>query len=312
MMKQLRKSVQWLAPTFVGAWLFALFAFTSPASAQINQIPDPDPIPGSYGLAATKTQDPPTTAATITTPGNGASFGNSPITVSGICTTDLLVQIYNNGVMVGAVVCENNSFSIQASLFAGANEFTAIMYDELDQAGPTSNIVTVTYTDSNISAFGQLITLTSSYGRRSAPSGTQLTWPLQLTGGTGPYAFSIDWGDGSTAQLQSQSLAGLVNIAHVYERAGIYNVNIRVTDANNVSAFLQVVAVSSGKVDGAAAGAGGTDDTAAPVANTAMAWIPAAVSLLLMPPAYFLGRRSQLVSLHNKMLKERDQYNKDL
>ena len=309
MTRTLRKSALWVLPITVGVYLLALFVFVQPASA-INQIPTPPPIPGSYGLAATKTQEAPTSAATITTPGNGASFGNSPITVSGICTTGLLVQVYNNGVMVGSVMCTNNSFSLQASLFAGANEFTAIMYDDLEQAGPTSNIVTVNYTDSTITAFGQMITLTSSYGRRSAPSGSELSWPLQLTGGMGPYAFSLDWGDGSSAELKSQSLAGLVTIAHTYKKAGIYQVNVKVTDVNGVSAFLQVVAVSSGKVDGAAAGAGDTKDTTG-TTKTEILWIPAAVGLVLLLPAYWLGRRSQIVSLHNKMLKERDAYNQD-
>lgn len=309
MTRTLRKSALWVLPITVGVHLLALFVFVQPASA-INQIPTPPPIPGSYGLAATKTQEAPTSAATITTPGNGASFGNSPITVSGICTTGLLVQVYNNGVMVGSVMCTNNSFSLQASLFAGANEFTAIMYDDLEQAGPTSNIVTVNYTDSTITAFGQMITLTSSYGRRSAPSGSELSWPLQLTGGMGPYAFSLDWGDGSSAELKSQSLAGLVTIAHTYKKAGIYQVNVKVTDVNGVSAFLQVVAVSSGKVDGAAAGVGDTKDTTG-TTKTEILWIPAAVGLVLLLPAYWLGRRSQIVSLHNKMLKERDAYNQD-
>ncbi len=305
MTEKLRKSVAWGLPITVGMYLVALFGFVSPVSA-INQIPTPQPIPGSYGLAATKTQDPPTTAPTITTPGNGGSFSSSPTTVSGICTSGLLVQVYDNGVMVGSVMCTNNSFSLQVSLFAGANELTAIMYDDLEQAGPTSNIVTVNYTDSNIGAFGQMITLTSSYGRRSAPANKELTWPLQLTGGTGPYAFSIDWGDEAKAELKSQSLAGLVTIAHTYKKAGIYQVNIRVTDANGVSAFLQVTAVSSGKVEAAATS--GSQDTSAPT-KVEVLWIPSVIAVLLLLPTFWLGRRSMLVSIHNKMLKERDAYN---
>ena len=153
-------------------------------------------------------------------------------------------------------------------------------------------------------AFGALITLTSSYGRRSAPAGSELSWPLQLSGGTGPYAFSIDWGDGSTAELKSQSLAGLVTISHVYKKAGIYQVNIKVTDSNGVSAFLQVIAVASGKVDAATSTTSNSDTAATTV--TKVLWIPAAIALLLLLPTYWLGRRSQLVSIRNKMLKERD------
>jgi hypothetical protein len=265
----------------------------------LTPIPTPDPKPGSFGLEATKRQPPPTQGATITTPGNGATFSTSPITVSGICPNGLLVQVLNNGVMVGAVMCESGSFSLQVSLFAGTNELSAIVYDDLDQPGPVSNSVTVNYTDTNFTAFGALITLTSSYGRRSATAGSELLWPLQLSGGAGPYAFSIDWGDGSAAELKSQSLAGLVNIIHTYKKAGIYQVNIKVTDANGVSAFLQLIAVSSGQVESQPG-----DEVTKQQTRTIIIWIPAVITLLMLGPAYWLGRRSQIVSLRKKMLKE--------
>src|SRR5690606_5607685 len=108
------------------------------ADAAINPLPTPDPGVGSYGLEATKPKPPPTSVATITTPGNGASFTESPITVSGLCEDGLTIQVYNNGVMVGAVPCESGSFSLQISLFAGQNDITAIQYDELAQASPIS------------------------------------------------------------------------------------------------------------------------------------------------------------------------------
>lgn len=234
MVQKLHLSAQWVLPVIIGSCLLALFVFVRPTMA-IEALPTPEPKPGSYGLEATKTQAAPTQGATITTPGNGASFSTSPITVNGICPSDLLVQVYNNNVMVGAVMCTSGSFSAQVSLFAGTNELSAIVYDTLDQAGPVSNVVTVNYADTNFAAFGTLITLTSSYGRRSAAVGTELGWPLQLSGGTGPYAFSLDWGDGTAAELKSQSLAGLVNITHTYKKAGIYQANIKVTDTNGVA-----------------------------------------------------------------------------
>jgi len=301
MVGKLQISAQWVLPVIIGSCLLALFVFVQPTAA-INALPTPDPKPGSYGLEATKTQAPPTVAATITTPGNGASFSTSPIAVNGVCPNDLLVEIYNNNVMVGAVMCKNGSFSIQVSLFAGVNELTAIVYDSLEQPGPVSNTVTVNYTDTNFTAFGALITLTSSYGRRSAAAGTELGWPLQLSGGTGPYAFSLDWGDGTATELKSQSLAGLVNIAHTYKKAGIYQANIKVTDVNGVSAFLQVIAVSNGQVDTA----GGTEQNANTSPKAQVLWVPAAVALVLLVPAYWLGRRSEVVSIRNKMLKERN------
>lgn len=303
MVNKIRHSAQWALPVTIGMCLLALAAYAQPAAA-LNPIPTPEPKPGSYGLEATKTKPAPTQGATITTPGNGASFSTSPTTVNGICPDGLLVQVFDNGVMVGSVMCSGGSFSLQVSLFAGTNELTALVYDELDQTGPPSNVVTVNYTDTSFTAFGAQITLTSSYGRRSAAAGTELSWPLQLSGGTGPYAFSIDWGDGSAPELKSQALAGVVTISHTYKKAGIYQVNIKVTDVNGVSAFLQVIALSNGKVDGTATTSEPTDTAS----TTKILWIPALVALVLLIPAYWLGRRSQLVSLRNKMLKERDTY----
>lgn len=312
-MAHMQKFSAWRAlPMMIGMCLLALLAYIQPASA-INPLPIPSPKPGSYGLEATKTQDPPTQGATITTPGNGASFNTATTTVNGICPKDLLVEVYNNGVLAGSVMCKSGSFSLQISLFAGSNELTAIVYDDLGQAGPTSNTVKVTFTDTNFTAFGQQITLTSSYGRRSAAAGSELTWPLQLSGGTGPYAFSIDWGDGTPSQLKSQALAGIVNIAHVYKQAGIYQVNIKVTDKNGVSAFLQVIAVANGKVDGNNSSLPSAPNTAglATTAQPQILWAPTAVSLLMLIPSFLLGRLSQVVSIRNKMLKERDNYEKE-
>lgn len=300
------RNVQWIFPTLVGVCLVAIVAAAS-ASA-LTPLPTPDPQPGSYGLEAVKRQPPPEVGATITTPRSGASYTSSPITVNGICPGDLLVQMYNNGVMVGSVPCKNGSYSIQVSLFAGTNELTALVYDNLDQTGPESNKITVTYNDTRFTAFGELITLTSSYGRRSAAAGKQLSWPLQLSGGSGPYAFSIDWGDGSALELKSQSLAGLVNISRVYKQAGIYQVNVRATDVNGVSAFLQVVAVSNGKVEGTVATSADDGSSATTTPRTVVLWVPAVAALVLLIPAYWLGRRSQLVSLRNKLEKERDGY----
>lgn len=304
MMQMIRSRSQQFFLVILGLCLLVII-LAHPAAA-ITPLETPAPKPGSFGIEATKKKAPPARGATITTPGNGASFSRTPITVNGICPNDLLVQVYNNGVMVGSVMCKSGSFSLQVGLFPGTNELTAIVYDELDQAGPTSGKVTVSYKDTNLAAFGQAVTLTSSYGRRSASAGNQLSWPLQLSGGTGPYAFSIDWGDGSKIELKSQSLAGLVTIAHTYAKAGIYQVNVTVTDKNGVTAFLQLVAVSSGQVDEAAAAGSNTGGTTA--SPPQILWIPTAIALVLLVPTYWLGRRSQLVTIRNKMLKERDNY----
>jgi hypothetical protein len=285
----------------------SLFSVGS-ASAAINPIPTPSPESNSYGLEATKKQPAPTTGATITVPGSGATFTTSPVTVSGICPNDLLVQVYNNGVMAGSTICKGGSFSLQISLYAGQNELSASVFDSLDQTGPDSNKVSVTYNPNNFTAFSSLVTLTSAFGRRAANPGSTLTWPLQLSGGSGPYAFSIDWGDGKPSELKSQGVAGVVDIEHVYSKAGIYNLTVRVTDANGVSAFLQLVAIANGQVSTT-----GTTDTTQKTATTVtkVLWLPAAVGIILAFPAFWLGRRSELVALRHKLEKDAASY-KDL
>lgn len=269
----------------------------------LNPIPNPPPGSGSYGLEATKTQPPPTQGATITIPGNGASFTSSPITVGGLCPSGLLVQIYDNGVFAGAIDCKNGSFSLQVSLFSGQNDLTAGVFDDLGQAGPISNTVTVNYSNTSFVAFGALITLTSNYGRRSASPNTDLTWPLILSGGSGPYAFSIDWGDGKLPELKSQPSAGNVQIDHVYENPGIYHVTIRVTDVSGESAFLQVVAVANGKP-----ATTGSTDKSKPTTITKVLWIPTLLAFVLLIPTYWLGRRSELVTLRQQLARDAARY----
>ena len=289
-------------------WLGCLLAISTPFTAvAITPLPTPPPQPSSYGLVASKTQAAPTTTATISTPANGASFTTSPITVSGLCTTGLLVQVYDNGVLVGAIDCVNGSFSLQISLFTGTNDLSATQFDDLEQASPDSNHVSVTYNNADFSAFGVLITLTSNYGRRAADPGSTLSWPLQLSGGTGPYAFSIDWGDGKPTELKSQPLAGEVDITHVYSQSGIYHVVVKVTDVNGVSAFLQLVAVANGKP----VTTGSTGSNAKTTTVTRVVWLPAIICVILLLPTYWLGRRSELVSLHKQLEKNMAEY-KDL
>lgn len=288
------------------ALAFCLAAATTGSARAITPLPTPAPGSSSYGLEATKRQPPPTTGATISTPGNGSSYSTSPITVSGLCPDDLLVQVYDNGVLVGAVPCKNGSFSLQITLFTGQNDITAIVFDDLDQAGPESNKVTVSYNNASFSAFGALITLTSNYARRAANPGSTLSWPILLSGGTGPYAFSIDWGDGTPSELKSQPGAGEVNIGHVYSQSGVYQVTVKVTDVNGVSAFIQLVAIANGSPSGN----GTASDTSkgGTTVITKVLWVPAVACLVLLLPAYWLGRRSELVSLHKQLEKDMANY----
>ncbi len=200
---------------------------------------------GAYGISGTITSPPPSTAATIANPTNGQTFTNVPITISGVCVSGLLIKIFINGIFSGSAECVNSSYSISSDLFLGTNNIVAYDYDSLNQAGPASNTVTVTYVNNAISATSG-ITLTSNYAKLGADPGSLLTWPIQISGGTAPYAVSVNWGDGTSSTLYSKASPGTLNLTHTYSVSGTYSVTINATDKNGNIAFLQLVGVANG------------------------------------------------------------------
>ncbi|MBC7708169.1 hypothetical protein H7Y63_03030 [Polaromonas sp.] len=276
-------------------------ATLSPVNAAITP---PGPGSGSVGLEGTISSPPPKQGATISSPGNGASFTTTPITVNGLCPTGLLVKLFSNNVFVGSVTCTNGSYSIQIDLFSGQNQLVARVYDALDQAGPDSNTVTVTYTDAKFLQFGTSVSLTSIYATRGANPGEVLEWPIILSGGTGPYAFSVDWGDGSPTDLSSQTFAGTINIKHTYKAAGVYKIIIKATDKNGSTAYLQLVGVANGKVG---TGGGTGTNTKSTVSKVIIIWWPMLLLLPLIPAAFWAGQRNELYVIRKKLERTRDQ-----
>lgn len=257
---------------------------------------------GSVGIQGTITTTPPKQGATITTPSNGAVFTSVPITVSGLCPKDVLVKIFSNNVFVGSTFCTNGSYSVQVDLFSGQNDLVARVYDALDQSGPDSNTVIVTFNDAQFLAFATRIVISSPFAQRGAPPGQELSWPISITGGTGPYAISVDWGDGSPTDLISQGTAGSLTLKHTYKTAGIYKVIIKGTDKNGGTAFLQVVGVATGAgQNNSKAGDG------AALVRTEVLWWPALLMVPLIFAAFWVGRRHELFSLRKQLEKSRDQ-----
>src|ERR1700760_952775 len=64
-----------------------------------------NPQNGSVGLEGKVNAPPPTQAATISTPGNGQSVSHIPITVSGLCPSNLLIKVFSNNIFVGSAQC---------------------------------------------------------------------------------------------------------------------------------------------------------------------------------------------------------------
>jgi len=275
----------------------ALLLLSSGHLASALQPPPPDPQSSSVGVEGTLGTKPPTQPASISTPTNGQVFTSNPITINGICPKSLLVKIFSNNVFVGSVQCINGSFSIQIDLFNGRNDLIARVYDSLDQAGPDSATITVTLNNAQFAQFGAQMSLTSSYAKRGANPGQVLEWPIVLSGGTGPYALSVDWGDGQAPELISEAFNGTITINHTYNNSGIFNVVVRATDKNGQAAFLQVVGVANGPItqSGTTAQAGTT------VTKTVVLWWPAVAFLPLILVAFWLGRRHELFSLRRQL-----------
>jgi len=277
-------------------WLAAATALALLASpALAGAPPATNPQNGAVGLGGHINGAAPASAPTITTPSNGASFTTLPIRVAGLCTSGLLVEVFKNNVFSGSATCTNGSYSMQIDLFSGRNDLIARAYDSLNQASPDSNKVSVTFSD-QINAAGQRISILSNYAKRGANPNTELAWPLSISGGSAPYAVSVDWGDGSDAELLSQKFAGDFDITHVYKRSGTYIVTIKATDAKGEAAFLQVVGVANGPIQqsqAAATSGGGT--------VTKILWLPIIVLSILAVSSFWLGRKHQLSVIQAKL-----------
>lgn len=258
-----------------------------------------NPQTGSQGVQGEITGPPPKTAPVLAIPSGGQIFTNIPITLGGLCQNGLLVKVFSNNVFVGSVICTNNSFNLKIDLFSGRNDITTQQYDGLDQASPTSGQITVFYKDTPQLQFGTAVQLTSDYARRGADPGQSLSWPFILSGGEGPYAISIDWGDGSPATLMSEQYAGTINPSHTYSSAGTYNVLIKATDKNGTSAYLQVVAVVNGN---ATQQTGATTKTSG-TSTTQILWWPSAIAVVISIACFWLGRRYELSSLRKRLEK---------
>jgi FlaG/FlaF family flagellin (archaellin) len=253
---------------------------------------------GSTGISGTVPAPPPSRAATIEVPRNGQSFSSLPITVSGLCPANTLVEIYKNNVFAGAANCTNGSYSLQIDLFDGRNDLIARVYDNLNQAGPDSATVTVNFS-SPISTGGPRIILTTDFAKRGADPNSILSWPITLSGGTGPYAISVDWGDKTNPDLISQAVPGNLTLQHTYTQSGIYKVTVKATDANGNAAFLQLVAIANGPIKSTG---GNANSSTLTVKTKVLIW-PLIVLFILMLLAYWLGKRHQLEAIKNRLRK---------
>lgn len=263
----------------------------------------PNPQSGSVGLSGTLSAPPPTQAPTIVSPANGASFTSLPINVTGWCPGDYLVKLFDNNVFSGSAACSNNSYTIQTDLFSGTNQLVARSFDALDQSGPDSNVVSVTFNDSaSVISPSARINLTSNYAVKGSDPKQTLVWPIVISGGVAPYAVSVDWGDGTPNDLYTVASPGEFNVQHVYDQSGVYRVLITAADKNKDVAYLQVTAICNGQIKKGGEVAGSTSDKVK-LAGFMFIWIPLIITIPLMVASFYLGDRYAVKRIKDRLKK---------
>ena len=178
----------------------------------------------------------------------------------------------------------------------------ARVYDALDQAGPDSNLVSVTFNDAQFAAFGTRVTLTSIFARRGAPPGQELTWPDHHRRWSWALMPSVLTGAMARRPIFSaKARAGTFTIKHIYKTAGIYKIIIKATDKNGSTAFLQLV----GQATGATQNNSKKDGSGLLVKNELL-WWPAIAMFPLVGASFWVGRRHELYTLRKQLEKTRD------
>ena len=216
----------------------------------------PLPQESSISLTGTMPATPPTESANINVPDKQKHFDTSPITISGTCPHDTLVELFKNDIFAGSTACSSiETFTIDIDLLIGKNILTAKVYDVLNQAGPNSNIVTVYYDalppqSSPISPFGfdnsQLLLNTDAAFRGTFPE-QELFVPIDIIGGSPPYAINVLWGD-SNNKVVSRNDNTSFKVSHIYNKPGTYQISIQATDTAGRVAFLSVASIVNGQI----------------------------------------------------------------
>jgi hypothetical protein len=259
---------------------------------------------------------PVTQPANITSPADGTHFSSIPITVKGTCPANAAyVEIFSNGTMRGTAICDvSNSFELSVDLSPGTNSLTAHVFNVTDDEGPISAPVTVIYDVPQLpGGTGQQkttgkpthspVVLTTAFLYRGFHAGDQVEWPIDISGGSAPYAVSVDWGDGNT-DLISRSQAGEFKIDHTYSQSGgfknSYTIKIKASDAGGQTAYLQffVIVTKDTKQSGV------IFSKPPPSFAHGLSWLwlawPLYLLILLMALSYRLGEKEELIILRKR------------
>lgn len=257
---------------------------------------DSGPGSGSIGLTGTMPGVPPKVAATITTPTNQQHFSVSPVTVSGTCPKNTLVELYKNDIFAGSTTCnDSGNYSLNVDMLIGKNTLIARVYDALNQPGPDSNAVTIYYdalptqtagiTSLNLGG-AQLLLNTDAVYRGVFP-GQPLNISISIIGGTAPYAVNIQWGD-STNKIIPRNDNLTFTASHTYSKPGTYQITLQADDGQSRVAYITVAAIVNGQPAVALTASATTSKM-----NKLLALWPLYTAIVAMVISFWLGERRE-------------------
>lgn len=260
--------------------------------------PTPGPAAGSVGLIGEVPETPPKTGATITTPGANQHFSTTPVTVSGSCPNNTLVEVFTNNVFAGSTPCQNGAYSLQIDLLFGSNSLTAQVFDADNQGGPVSNTVQAFFdqTPPAPSSLGpinfsgsQLILETNAIYRGVFP-GQALNVPITIIGGVPPFAVHVEWGDSNQNNIP-RSNNSVFNATHTYQKPGTYKIIIEATDSQGQVAFLTTSAIVNGQ--SAAAASTNKNGSSPNIVNKLLVLWPLYAIALTLVVSFWAGERRE-------------------
>ena len=284
---------------------------------------------GSYQVTAAYLGPPPSSAATIDAPIDGARITATPIRVSGSCPSDTYVTLTRNGVTSGSVLCSlANTYSLQTDLFSGANAMQAHVFSKFNVAGPASNSVTVTYNAPAAVSNGSTAPSSASSSASSAASagsgvgeplllksnfqyighnlGQPVAYQYEIIGGTAPYAVTINWGDGTTKTL-SLAASGPFSVNHTYEKTSqhqsSYTIVANASDVQGHQTIVQLLAIVNDRPTvplASAIGSNSGDNLFQQLRNILKYIWPTYGIAVLMIAAFWFGELRELKLLHVK------------
>lgn len=214
---------------------------------------------------------PPSTAPTIDYPPNNTTFDTKRITVKGDCIAGYIVKVFRNDIFVGSTLCQSDGrYELPIDLAVAKNDLVARQYDIANQASPASEVVVVYYvpqstnvivspeaTQENNAISGAngagptaianfQLTINYDYTLQGIFVGQAFRLPVSFSGGSAPYAVSIDWGDGNSS-LYSRQDSSVFPTDHIYKQPGFKTVTVKVSDAKGDEAYLQFVILVNGE-----------------------------------------------------------------